>query len=41
MTKKKIIRNFGGGKSRNFSGKGKILKISLRVRKFFEKRGEI
>jgi len=24
MTKKKIIRNFGGWKSRNLSGKGKI-----------------
>jgi len=41
MTKKKVIRNFGGWKSRNFSGKGKICKIFLRARKFFENRGEI
>ena len=35
------MRNFGGWKSRNFSWKGKIVKIFLKVRKFFENRGEI
>jgi len=33
MTKKKVISNFGGWKSRNFSGKGK-------VRKFVRNRGK-
>ena len=38
---KKVIRNFRGWKSRNLSGKGKILKIFLRVWNFFENRGYI
>ena len=37
---KKIIRNFGGWKSRILSGKDKIVKIFLRVRKFFDNRGK-
>ena len=37
MTKTKVIRNFGWWKSRNFSGKGQIVKIFLRV---FENRGK-
>ena len=41
MTKKRVIRSFGGWKWRNLSGKGKLLKIFVRVRKFFENRGEI
>ena len=40
MTKKKVMRNFGGWKSRNFSGKGKMLKIFYRVWTFFENRGK-
>ena len=37
MTKKEVIRNFGGWKSRNFTGKGKILEIFHRVWKFVAK----
>jgi len=41
MTKKKVIRNFGGWKSEMFSGKGKIFEISKRILQFFENMGEI
>jgi len=40
MTKMKVIRNFGGWKSRNFSAKGKILKNFHRVWNFFENMGK-
>src|SRR6218665_2987925 len=41
MTKRKRSSEISADeKSRNFSGKGKILEIFLRVRNFFENRGE-
>src|SRR6218665_1220443 len=36
MTKKKVIRNFGGWKSENFVGKGKISQTFHRVKNIFE-----
>jgi len=40
MTKKGVIRYFGGWKSKTFSGKGKTWKIFHGVRTFFGNRGK-
>ena len=40
MTKKKVVRNFGGWKWEICSGKGKMFEIFQKVPKFFENRGK-